>query len=115
VRSYMAESTWYKEFFARHFGWLFAVFALLEVCLSAMQVLASLGTEGTYLESTIYGFGIMSFDFGGSDCRGGSHYLACPFWLSRGHCIWKQSASHGRAEPTSLSLLSNKCPLTRIS
>ena len=58
VRGYMTGSTWYKAFFATHFGWLLAVFAVLEVCLSAMQVLASIGEQGRVFERTAYGFAI---------------------------------------------------------
>ncbi|PVH71310.1 hypothetical protein DL98DRAFT_553712 [Cadophora sp. DSE1049] len=38
VRGYMTTSTWYQDFFARNFAWLLAVFAVVSVALSAMQV-----------------------------------------------------------------------------
>lgn len=38
VRGYMSGSTWYNAFFERHFRWLIAVFAILSVLLSALQV-----------------------------------------------------------------------------
>jgi hypothetical protein len=60
VRGYMTFSTWYKDFFAKNFAWLLAVFATIEVRLSAMQVVASLGDGGTSFERMSYGFAVTS-------------------------------------------------------
>lgn len=38
IRGYRAGSTWYNAFFARHFKWMLAAFAVLSVVLSALQV-----------------------------------------------------------------------------
>jgi hypothetical protein len=38
IRGYRAGSTWYDAFFGRHFKWTLAVFAVLSVLLSALQV-----------------------------------------------------------------------------
>lgn len=60
VRGYMTASTWYKDFFSRHFAWVLAVFAVFEVCLNAMQVVASLEKGGAAFGSASYGFAIAS-------------------------------------------------------
>ena len=38
IRGYRSGSTWYDAFFERHFKWMLAVFAILSVSLSALQV-----------------------------------------------------------------------------
>jgi hypothetical protein len=38
IRGYKAGSTWYNAFFKRHFKWMLAVFVVLSVFLSALQV-----------------------------------------------------------------------------
>jgi hypothetical protein len=38
IRGYRAGSTWYNAFFGRHFKWTLAMFAVLSVLLSALQV-----------------------------------------------------------------------------
>jgi hypothetical protein len=38
VRGYRSGSTWYNAFFGHHFKWMLAVFAILSVFLSALQV-----------------------------------------------------------------------------
>jgi hypothetical protein len=38
IRGYRSGSSWYRAFFERHFKWLLAVFAILSVFLSALQV-----------------------------------------------------------------------------
>jgi hypothetical protein len=38
IRGYIAGSTWYNAFFRRHFKWALAMFAVLSVLLSALQV-----------------------------------------------------------------------------
>lgn len=38
VHGYRAESTWYGAYFGRHFRWLLALFAIVSVTLSALQV-----------------------------------------------------------------------------
>jgi hypothetical protein len=51
---------WYKDFFAKHFAWLLAIFAMAEVCLSAMQVVASFGEGGKGFGMASYGFAVAS-------------------------------------------------------
>jgi hypothetical protein len=60
VRGYMTSSTWYKDFFARNFAWLLAVFAVLSVALSAMQVVVTLPQGGQAFENASYGFSVAS-------------------------------------------------------
>ncbi|CZR65419.1 uncharacterized protein PAC_15319 [Phialocephala subalpina] len=60
IRGYRAESTWYNAFFGCHFKWMLAVFAVLSVFLSALQVgLATriLQDNGTF-QSVSYGFAL---------------------------------------------------------
>jgi hypothetical protein len=60
IRGYRARSTWYNAFFGRHFKWTLAVFAVLSVLLSALQV----GLATTVLQDNLdfqrasYGFTI---------------------------------------------------------
>lgn len=60
VQGYMSTSTWYQDFFARNFSWLLAVFAILSVVLSAMQVVLAAARGGQALENASYGFSIAS-------------------------------------------------------
>ncbi|KIM99766.1 hypothetical protein OIDMADRAFT_181152 [Oidiodendron maius Zn] len=60
IRGYMAVPTWYKEFFGRNFAWLLAVFAVLSVVLSAMQVGVAVARGGQAFENASYGFSIAS-------------------------------------------------------
>ncbi|KAF1966816.1 hypothetical protein BU23DRAFT_543911 [Bimuria novae-zelandiae CBS 107.79] len=62
IRGYRAGSTWYNAFFERHFKWMLAVFAILSVFLSALQVgLATpkLQENGSFQRAS-YGFTIAS-------------------------------------------------------
>ncbi|KAH8721574.1 hypothetical protein GQ44DRAFT_622962 [Phaeosphaeriaceae sp. PMI808] len=62
IRGYRGGSTWYNAFFERHFKWMLAVFAILSVFLSALQVgLATtmLQSNGPFQEVS-YGFSIAS-------------------------------------------------------
>ncbi|KAF2655154.1 hypothetical protein K491DRAFT_437363 [Lophiostoma macrostomum CBS 122681] len=60
VRGYQSRSTWYQAFFDRHFKWMLAVFAVLSVVLSALQVgLATTTLQGnTPFQDTSYGLTI---------------------------------------------------------
>ncbi|KAF2814950.1 uncharacterized protein BDZ99DRAFT_458909 [Mytilinidion resinicola] len=62
VRGYRSGSTWYRAFFERHFKWILAVFAIVSVLLSALQVgLATTMLQGNRLfQSALYGFIIAS-------------------------------------------------------
>jgi hypothetical protein len=62
VRGYLAPSTWYQEFFKRHFGWYLAVFAFFTVALSVVQVgLAVTDLQGNLaFQSASYGFTVFS-------------------------------------------------------
>lgn len=60
VRGYMSTSTWYQDFFARNFSWLLAVFAILSVALSAMQVVLTMARGGQAFANASYGFSIAS-------------------------------------------------------
>jgi hypothetical protein len=60
VRGYMTISTWYQDFFARNFAWLLAVFAVMSVALSAMQVVLVTAKAGRAFENASYGFAIAS-------------------------------------------------------
>jgi hypothetical protein len=60
VRGYMTTSTWYQDFFARNFAWLLAVFAVMSVALSAMQVVLVTAKAGRAFENASYGFAIAS-------------------------------------------------------
>ena len=60
IRGYKTGSTWYNAFFERHFKWMLAVFAVLSVFLSALQVgLATrmLQDDGVF-QSVSYGFAL---------------------------------------------------------
>jgi hypothetical protein len=60
IRGYRAGSTWYNAFFGRYFKWMLAVFAVLSVFLSAIQVgLATriLQDNGAF-QSVSYGFAL---------------------------------------------------------
>jgi hypothetical protein len=62
IRGYRSESTWYNAFFERHFKWMLAVFAILSVFLSALQVgLATrmLQDNGPF-QRVSYGFALAS-------------------------------------------------------
>ncbi|KAF2175381.1 hypothetical protein K469DRAFT_680132 [Zopfia rhizophila CBS 207.26] len=62
VRGYKSGSTWYNAFFERHFKWMLAVFAVLSVFLSALQVgLATrmLQDNGPF-QRVSYGFALAS-------------------------------------------------------
>ena len=62
IRGYRSGPTWYKAFFERHFKWLLAIFAILSIFLSALQV----GLSTTTLQSNgpfqrvSYGFTVAS-------------------------------------------------------
>jgi hypothetical protein len=62
IGGYQSRSTWYRAFFDRHFKWMLAVFAILSVVLSALQVgLATTSLQGNGpFQSTSYGFTITS-------------------------------------------------------
>lgn len=62
VRGYQSGSSWYKAFFERHFKWMLAVFAVLSVVLSALQVgLATVMLQGNGpFQSASYGFTVFS-------------------------------------------------------
>lgn len=62
VWGYQSRSTWYQAFFDRHFKWMLAVFAILSVALSALQVgLATATLQGDRpFRSVSYGFTITS-------------------------------------------------------
>ncbi|KAH9869851.1 hypothetical protein J1614_006771 [Plenodomus biglobosus] len=62
IRGYRAGSTWYTEFFGRHFKWMLAVFAVLSVSLSALQVgLATLTLQKNgVFQTASYGFTVAS-------------------------------------------------------
>ena len=60
IRGYRAGSTWYNAFFGRHFKWILAVFAVLSVLLSALQVglaTSMLQNNGDFQQAS-YGFTI---------------------------------------------------------
>lgn len=62
VRGYRSKSTWYKAFFERNFKWMLAVFAVLSVLLSALQVglaTTALQEYGPF-QKAAYGFTIAS-------------------------------------------------------
>jgi hypothetical protein len=58
VRGYRAGSTWYTAFFEHNFKWMLAIFAVLSVFLSALQV--GLGTnvlqQNSVFQNVSYGF-----------------------------------------------------------
>jgi len=56
----MTASTWYQDFFARNFAWLLAVFAVISVALSAMQVVIGVARGGRAFENASFGFFIAS-------------------------------------------------------
>lgn len=56
----MNTSTWYQDFFARNFAWLLAVFAVMSVALSAMQVVLAVARGGRAFGNASYGFSIAS-------------------------------------------------------
>ncbi|KAB2099841.1 hypothetical protein AG0111_0g11852 [Alternaria gaisen] len=62
IRGFQSRSTWYQAFFNRHFKWMLAVFAVLSVILSALQV--GLGTTelqgNRAFERFSYGFAVTS-------------------------------------------------------
>lgn len=62
IRGYRSGSTWYQAFFERHFKWMLAVFALITVFLSALQVgLATTKLQGNEpFQKASYGFATAS-------------------------------------------------------
>jgi len=62
IGGYQSRSTWYQAFFDRHFKWMLAVFAILSVVLSALQVgLATTTLQGNGpFQRTSYGFTVTS-------------------------------------------------------
>ncbi|XP_014553240.1 hypothetical protein COCVIDRAFT_53596, partial [Bipolaris victoriae FI3] len=62
IGGYQNRSKWYQAFFDRHFKWMLAVFAILSVVLSALQVgLATTTLQGNKpFQSASYGFTITS-------------------------------------------------------
>jgi hypothetical protein len=61
ARGYMRTSTWYRDFFTRNFSWLLAVFAVISVALSAMQVVIAVPEHSSRaFENTAYGFSVAS-------------------------------------------------------
>lgn len=60
IRGYRAGSTWYKAFFGRHFEWMLAVFVVLSVFLSTLQVrFATHILQGNKaFQSVSYGFAL---------------------------------------------------------
>ncbi|CZT41163.1 uncharacterized protein RSE6_00874 [Rhynchosporium secalis] len=60
IRGYMTTSTWYQDFFTRNFTWLLAVFAIVSVILSGMQVILSSTRSTETLSIVSYGFTILS-------------------------------------------------------
>lgn len=57
---YIPIPTWYSEFFTRNFTWLLAVFAVVSVALSAMQVGLSTTYSGGSFNKASYGFTVAS-------------------------------------------------------
>lgn len=55
----MRTSTWYQDFFKRNFAWLLAIFAVMSVALSAMQVVVAT-RGGQALNNASYGFSVAS-------------------------------------------------------
>jgi hypothetical protein len=68
IRGYMTTSTWYQDFFARNFAWTIAIFAVVSVALSAMQVVASLDKVSAAFEDTAYGFSVFSLVLTAGTC-----------------------------------------------
>ena len=60
LQGYMTGSTWYQDFFARNFAWLLAVFAVISVALSAMQVVIAVERGGQAFATTSYSFSVAS-------------------------------------------------------
>jgi hypothetical protein len=62
IRGYRAGSTWYNAFFERHFKWMLAVFAIISVFLSTLQVgLATTRLQSNEpFQSVSYGFVVAS-------------------------------------------------------
>lgn len=61
IRGYRSGSTWYNAFFERHFKWMLAVFAILSVFLSALQVgLATMLQSNRLFQDVSYRFAIAS-------------------------------------------------------
>jgi hypothetical protein len=62
VGGYQCRSTWYQAFFDRHFKWMLAVFAMLSIVLSALQVGLATTTlqENGLFQRTSYGFTVTS-------------------------------------------------------
>jgi hypothetical protein len=60
VRGYITTSTWYRDFFARNFACLLAVFAVMSLVLSAMQAVLATAKGGRAFEKASYGFAIAS-------------------------------------------------------
>ena len=56
----MATSTWYQDFFSRNFAWLLAVFGVISMAQSAMQVFLATAKGGIAFEKASYGFAITS-------------------------------------------------------
>ncbi|KAK7425601.1 hypothetical protein QQZ08_007924 [Neonectria magnoliae] len=61
-RGFLAPSTWYQDVFRRNFRWFLAVFAILSVALSAMQVALSTEplNEDHSFQQASYGFAVFS-------------------------------------------------------
>ena len=60
AQGYMTTPTWYKDFFARNFAWLLAVFAVVSVALSGMQVILTSTKSTETISSVSYGFAVLS-------------------------------------------------------
>lgn len=62
IRGYRGGSTWYNEFFGRHFKWMLVVFGIFSVFLSALQVgLATRKLQGNrHFQDVSYVFAIIS-------------------------------------------------------
>ncbi|TVY34370.1 hypothetical protein LSUB1_G006616, partial [Lachnellula subtilissima] len=60
VRGYITTPTWSQDFFARNFAWLLAVFAVMSVVLSAMQVVLAVARGSRAFGNASYGFAIVS-------------------------------------------------------
>jgi hypothetical protein len=60
LQGYMTASTWYRDFFTHNFAWLLAVFAVISVALSAMQVVVAVERGGEAFATASYGFSVAS-------------------------------------------------------
>lgn len=90
THGFLSPSSWYQEFFKRHFAWLFAAFAYITVLLSAMQVgLATewLGNNGMFRDIaagvTVFSLTAIGVAIGVVGC-----FWGVLFWYSLGSTLW---------------------------